>query len=152
MSGLARRDSLRILATAAAWLSSGPPGGVRLVGRRDPPDDARARALLRSLTNPDSAAAVGRAYLSGVPSEASLERLTRLLCGTGCGWRPGLVSAPAKNVRRWMREAVRSDFEAGRTVAVDGWQLSVTEARVCALVALCAESGERRSPAAPVRA
>lgn len=32
-----------------------------------------------------------------------------------------------------LEEAVESDFEAGRLVDVDGWQLSVTEARLCGL-------------------
>jgi hypothetical protein len=51
-----------------------------------------------------------------------------------------------------MREAVRKDFRTGQIVTVDGWQLSVTEARVCALVALCAAPEERRPPTRPVLA
>jgi hypothetical protein len=152
MDELARRDSLRILGAAAALLPVGVGRGLRLIGRGDPPGDARVRALLRTLTDRDSAAVVGRVYLSGMPSEASPERLVRLLCHFGCGWRRGLVTAPAEQLRRWMREAVRNDFETGQIVTVDGWQLSVTEARVCALVALCAAPEEGRSTAPSVRA
>ena len=44
----------------------------------------------------------------------------------------------------WMRLSgpisalVRRDFETGRTVLVNGWVLSVTEARQCALFSLLA--------------
>jgi hypothetical protein len=33
-------------------------------------------------------------------------------------------------------DTVHEDFAAGRTVVVDGWVLSVTEARQCALFSL----------------
>ncbi len=33
-----------------------------------------------------------------------------------------------------LQRQVRRDFELGRTIEVDGWILSVTEARLCALV------------------
>jgi hypothetical protein len=37
-----------------------------------------------------------------------------------------------------MSDLVRGDFAHGRTVIVDGWILSVTEARQCALFSLLA--------------
>jgi hypothetical protein len=152
MDELARRDALRILSAAALLLPLGARLGLRMIGPGDPPGDPRARAVLRALTTRDSAAVVGRVYLSGMPSEACPERLVRLLCHVGCGWRPGLVSAPSEQLRRWMREAVRNDFETAQIVTVDGWQLSVTEARVCALAALCAAPEESRSAAPSARA
>jgi hypothetical protein len=150
MGGLTRRGSLRIL--GAALLPLGVPLWSQPFGRGDAPGDARVRALLRTLTSRDSAAIVGRMYLSGMPSEACPERLVRLLCHAGCGWRRGLERAPAEHLRQWMREAVRKDFRTGQVVTVDGWRLSVTEARVCALVTLCAAPEERRPPTRPVLA
>ena len=48
--------------------------------------------------------------------------------------------APAELLVAWPRRAraamVRDDFAAGRTVVIDGWVLSVTEARQCALYSL----------------
>jgi hypothetical protein len=64
--------------------------------------------------------ALGRAYLRRYPDEASQGRLA------------GLVpSDPVLRARR-----VRADFAAGRVVSLDGWVLSRTECRYCALHAL----------------
>jgi hypothetical protein len=68
---------------------------------------------------------IGRAYLEEHADEASERTLVRLL---GNVWddSPARLAAQA-------RRAVRLDYESGRTVAVRGWILSVTEARLCAL-------------------
>jgi hypothetical protein len=41
----------------------------------------------------------------------------------------------------WIANQVRLDFGQGAVVSVDGWLLSLTEARVYALVALSSEMG-----------
>jgi hypothetical protein len=38
--------------------------------------------------------------------------------------------------RSSVRDLVRDDFARGRTIVIDGWVLSVTEARQCALFSL----------------
>lgn len=77
-------------------------------------------AVARLLPHRDSARAVGRAYLDLVPDEASLARL-RALLGTA-------VEA--------MAARVRADYAQGRVMMIDGWTLSLTELRACALRAL----------------
>ncbi|MDZ7676291.1 MAG: hypothetical protein U5K30_14635 [Acidimicrobiales bacterium] len=44
---------------------------------------------------------------------------------------------PAGDLADALRAQVRADFDAGRTVDVDGWVLARTEARVAALLATC---------------
>lgn len=41
------------------------------------------------------------------------------------------------------RKAVEADFGAGRVVSVEGWFISETEARLCALAAIDADRGVR---------
>ena len=42
-------------------------------------------------------------------------------------------------MRRQIANQVRSDFANGAILDVDGWLLSITEARVCALICLSSE-------------
>ena len=83
-----------------------------------------------SLGQPDSAGvkidqqaaeAIGNAYLALRPEEKNFLRLNLTMAG---------ISPLDVN------DAVRRDFATGRIVYVDGWALSRTEARLCALIAL----------------
>jgi hypothetical protein len=85
-------------------------------------------------SNHESACAVGREYLRLLPArEANAEQLLHLLHGADGAQFTATNSA---ELRVLVREAQRSDFAEGRTVMVDGWILSRTEARLCALAAL----------------
>lgn len=64
---------------------------------------------------------VGAAYLRQVPDEASVRDLV--------GNLPNSSSAV-------LEEVIRKDFNTGNHVIVDGWILSVTEARQCALASI----------------
>jgi hypothetical protein len=97
-----------------------------------------APRLLAVLDRPESAAAVGRAYLASHPGEADRDRLAaRLDQAVRCQ-----DCDPARARTEQLREAlagqIRADFAAARVVTVDGWVLSETEARLCGLAALSA--------------
>lgn len=62
--------------------------------------------------------AIGDQYRTNNPDEASARSLVKLL-----------ITVPSEK----MGERITNDFETGETVLVDGWILSVTEARQCAL-------------------
>ena len=76
---------------------------------------------------------------------ADVPRAQRL----GQAYTEGMAQAPAAltgsvlqglsgagPLRAQVAELVRQDFAAGRMACVDGWMLSETEARLCALAAL----------------
>ncbi len=91
-------------------------------------------AGLRALVH-DSAAArrLGRLYLRQVPAEDDPHILARLTVAS-----MGATDADAKaldraSLRRRLDARVRRDFASGTTVQLDGWVLSRTEARLCAL-------------------
>jgi hypothetical protein len=73
--------------------------------------------------------------LKSLPKEGNTGReiWNKLLAEALCGTEP-IKSAEA--MRRRIANRVRRDFANGAIVDVDGWLLSVTEARIYALIAL----------------
>ena len=92
----------------------------------------RLRALVPA---PDSARLIGRAYLAGYPDEsgddATLARL--ILADLGGGDPRAPLPVDTRRLRETIAARVREDFRHGRTARVEGWILSRTEARLCAL-------------------
>jgi hypothetical protein len=92
-------------------------------------------ALLALLDDPRDASAIGRAYVHTLSAaERSAEKLVRAIFAdasldmrTPPGF--GIVGST-------VNERMRRDFSEGAIVTVDGWILSLTEARLYALAAL----------------
>ena len=68
---------------------------------------------------------IGQKYLTQVPGEKEERTLVTLLSND-----LSLSQADGFSI---LESKVKQDFEVGLTVVVDGWILSVTEARQCAL-------------------
>jgi hypothetical protein len=101
-----------------------------LVGACDDADSL-ARPELLDMLGPDRVRELGAHYRQQVPSEKDAEALRAALEGSARS-RPrrfGILSPSAA-------DQVRDDFADGRTVVVNGWVLSLTEARQCALFSL----------------
>lgn len=74
--------------------------------------------------------AVGQAYLTAVPGEGSTETLAGHL---------GIASEGIPGLRERLggfATAARDDLGSGRVVTADGWLISITEGRLCALILL----------------
>ena len=99
---------------------------------RDSFDRPTADRLLRITGCGPSSAVVGRCYLQSYPDERSVTRLVNQLTAD---LDLSQSRAPAE-IRAAISVRVRRDFVEGRTVAVHGWILSRTEARVSALAAV----------------
>jgi hypothetical protein len=108
-------------------------GGGRFRFLAPPPSPLSAPALLAVLNDPRSARVIGRAYLRTLPAaERTAGHLVRAISADNTrGPR-----CPTSNLPRLINDSVRHDFAAGAVVAVDGWVLSRTEARLYALAAL----------------
>ena len=118
-----RRRALQQLAALAGALGlSTPMTALACRDEREALDEAIA-ALLPSRA---SAAAVGDAYLRQAPREASAARLEALVLGSMR--EAGLPVTPAG-----LRRRIERDFAEERIVRLDGWLLSATEVRLCAL-------------------
>lgn len=97
---------------------------------------SRAELLLAALGRPQSAAAVGRRYLAGHPQEADRAWLAAQLDADLRCQDCDPLQADERRLRAGLSRQIRADFARRRVVRVEGWVLSVTEARLCALAAL----------------
>ena len=98
------------------------------------PTDARVDASadhpqLLAMLGPERVRQLGTRYRASTPAENSVEAL-RAALASGHGLRIPFVRSGS------FENQIHDDFAAGRTVVVDGWVLSVTEARQAALFSL----------------
>jgi hypothetical protein len=87
------------------------------------------RPQLLAMLGPDRVRQLGTHYRATTPTENSADAL-RAAISAGEG-----IHLPFSGDRS-LEHQVRDDFAQGRTVLVDGWVLSVTEARQAALFSL----------------
>ncbi len=131
-----RRRFLAWFAAAGALWPGGPGRAWRGLAHVRPPSTADRLAAVFS--RPASAAAVGRAYLAAHPGEAGVDRLAgeleAALRRSGC--EPN--HADLATLRVATAQQIKEDFAQSRVVQVQGWVLSLSEARLCGLAALLA--------------
>ena len=94
---------------------------------------ALARPELLAALGAERVRSLGARYRETTPAERDAASLEDAI-------RQSLPSSASRsgNSAAQLARLVRDDFEAGRTVVVDGWILSATEARQCALFSLAA--------------
>jgi hypothetical protein len=89
---------------------------------------------LQSLvSDPVGARAIGRLYRRQFPAEDSPGILTHLTLSSLLADAPEVAALDRNGLLRRLHECVRADFTTAVTVQLDGWVLSRTEARLCAL-------------------
>lgn len=76
--------------------------------------------------------ATGQVYLKQNPDENSKNKLADLLMNN----KSVTSSMDANSIHSYFDNKVKQDFANGKIAVVDGWILSVTEARQCALYSL----------------
>ena len=119
-----RRQLLTGIASSAAAALAAP------IVLRAPAPASPARQLVDYYSNRQSAVEVGRQYLRDNAAETDSD-IFRLLLGTR-----EAPFASRTELDAFIKAKVRADFTAERVVRVQGWLLSCTEARLCALAAL----------------
>src|ERR1700749_3665852 len=76
---------------------------------------------------------IGMAYRGQTASETDADKLTTLLLTDSAG-HPVSSASGNSFIQGLLDKKISKDFETGNTVIVNGWILSVTEARQCALL------------------
>ena len=74
----------------------------------------------------------GKAYISQFPNESDKKKLEDQLLTNS----PISASTPAEEVHDYFEKKSLDDFNHNKTLVVDGWVLSQTEAKQCALFEL----------------
>ncbi len=103
--------------------------------------DPVAKILCSVISERASANMIGRQYLRDAPEEADISILVDSLCRHQSGAYLQFLRADSATVRQMILNQQREDFGQGRTLSVEGWILSETEIRLCALSALMATVG-----------
>ena len=98
---------------------------------RESDEAVRERPELADMLGPERVREIGAHYRASVPRENTAAALRAAISDSESARSP-----LAWIRRRSMEQMIRDDFAAGRTVVVDGWVLSATEARHCALFSL----------------
>ena len=129
----------RFLATsitlAALPLLSSVPWLTRAPGRGTSATRVIAAELSGLVDARASARAVGEAYLALRLEERSADLLTESILAdlaSDVPWH----ALTTEQLRAFLVLRIQNDFARAMTVEIDGWMLSRTEARLCALVAL----------------
>ncbi|MDP4260953.1 MAG: hypothetical protein Q8941_00365 [Bacteroidota bacterium] len=90
--------------------------------------------VLSRFCDKDTILEIGRQYMVQVPAEARKEKLIELLLTSDKGEK--LKSSDESEISKWIEQKVQQDFQTERMVIVNGWILSATETRQCALLSL----------------
>lgn len=88
--------------------------------------------FLSQLCDDETLRLLGRAYINLTPEGRRKEILMKHLYGKPVDAR-SLRQNDIRSMHEQVENAIRKDFNAGSTVTLNGWILSVTEARQCAL-------------------
>ncbi len=132
--GIARRTVLKAAGGGVAFGLLGPS----LLGSTGcAPDVSLVDACVARVREVDAARIVGDAYLRTLgPEPPSAETLAAEMAGEeGAEWRR-LAAAGGSGLGEAILARHAADLEQGRLLEVWGWQLSATELRLAALVAL----------------
>lgn len=105
------------------------------VAVKDSIEQEIARRIAGLFAHPGSAREIGREYLRLAPSDNDIAVLVRKVI-PDTGKIKSLSTTGKESLRQYIANASREDFQQGRMVSVNGWMLSQTELRLCAIVVL----------------
>lgn len=95
-----------------------------------------ATIIVSLFPHDESAAILGRLYLANIREEADLARLMPLIRDALGSTEISPASTDSATLRTALASRIQKEFSNGDVVSVDGWLLSITEARVCAVASL----------------
>lgn len=78
---------------------------------------------------------IGETYRKSNKKESTLEEITNALFSSG-GGESYQGNSDIKSITAFLADRIKNDFVKGNTVEINGWILSVTEARQCAYLSL----------------
>lgn len=91
--------------------------------------------ILSQLLDGKSIKDIGKVYGKAYPNDYSLKTLEKQLKENSAG-NTFSSKTPAKDLYSILGKNMQNDFQTGNTLVLNGWVLSVTEARQCAMFSL----------------
>jgi hypothetical protein len=119
-----KRRKFLFLTTAGAIVTMTPFCRIRHAG---PPTPLNTPDLLGAICDSQTIRKIGTEYRTTATNESREDQLTNLLIA-------GLDQT--KDQTQQLNSKIKSDFTAGRAVTLEGYVISVTEARQCALYSI----------------
>ena len=111
--------------------------GLSIVGAVIPITTPSAEAVLLALLQHRQAAGeVGNAVLASWPHVRDRAQLLSDMLGDLRLDKDTLSHSDMTDIATRLSQLIRDDFATGRTLKLDGWLVSLTESRLCALAAL----------------
>jgi len=114
-----RNFILMTIAGAAAWANPGCTSQA--------PTTLSHPLFLSSICDAPTLRHIGNSYRTTTPAEAYKEHLISILSDS---------LPPGANQIQQIDQKIKEDYAAGKIVTIDGWVISITEARQCALYSL----------------
>lgn len=130
------RRQFMLLALAAAGAVAARSKLPAIAAGWPKPENLLRSKLTALFIHQESAQAIGLAYVQSYPNEADAQALEDQIALGIAGGRAVLAGAGGREMSALINDRIRQDFEAEQVVKVQGWVLSITEARLCALSAL----------------
>ncbi len=90
--------------------------------------------VLGTFCNEAEIQAIGKTYRSNHQQEDNREKLTELILSNNEGRK--IETSNKKEIAALVKKKTQREFQAYQTIVVEGWVISVTEARQCALFSL----------------
>ena len=131
------RRAFLLKISGLATLAVGYPLVGRFLTEKDNTTSHLTDSLSRLLQHPNSARLIGTEYLRQNPKEGNIRVLTQKISGKGTQYLAQSNLQKPRAAATSIGSQIRNDFEHGHITQIDGWYLTVTEARMCALFSLC---------------
>lgn len=131
-----RRDFVRLMAGLPFVITFRSAEGEERPSKSLSSDADDPADVLAGLISGESGAEIGRVYLRRFPREGDAARLVRCIAGDLDRPVDALRALDRRELLSLLERRRSRDFEEGRTVSLEGWVLSITEARLCALTLL----------------
>jgi hypothetical protein len=122
-------EALAVIAGICIMKSVGGSTNFITQGR----NDQSIKKISRIFTNKASARSIGRSYLIRKPMENNPNLLLNMIFNDKDGYNIFLYGS-VESIGKYVRTRQNYDFHKGNTVNIEGWILSETEVRLCALL------------------
>jgi len=127
-----------MLSASAASLFFNIPG-VSLICAAGRLDEKHVELLSNLYTHKRDAALIGNDYIRKYKPDATAQSLAASIIGKDQSLLSALEKGDKTLIRMRLRQKVSMDFSQNRTVTIQNWILSSTEADLCALTGLTAD-------------